>query len=76
MMICGGCQGIANSTHTKLPGSAVNVERLVSTAVLRAGGLPVSYKNFEEALAQEPSDFYEKVAQANAKYYEKHGWHK
>ena len=33
------------------------MERLVSTAVLRAGMLPVVLQDFEDALEEEPSDF-------------------
>lgn len=54
--------------------SAVNMERLVSTAVLRAGGLPVSRIDFELALEEEPSDYDPTVAKANAKYNAQYGW--
>jgi hypothetical protein len=56
--------------------SAVNMERLVSTAVLRAGGIPVSRVDFELALDEEPSDYDAMVAKANAKYNALRGWKK
>lgn len=55
--------------------SAVNLERLVSTAVMRALGQPVAFENFEQALEEEPSDFDLKVATQHAKYDRKFGWH-
>ena len=55
--------------------SAVNMERLVSTAVTKAGGMPVGRVEFEDALEEEPSDYDAIVATANAKYDHKHGWH-
>lgn len=54
--------------------SAVNLVRVVSTAAQHAGGLPVSFADFDLALMQEPSDYDDQVARANAKYDEKHGW--
>ena len=54
--------------------SAVNMERLVSTAVTKAGGMPVGRVEFEDALEEEPSDYDVVVATANAKYDAKHGW--
>ena len=55
--------------------SAVNIERLVSTAVLRAVGAPVSRASFDQAFLEEPSDFDVKVARINQKYDNEHGWH-
>ena len=54
--------------------SAVNMERMVSTAVLRAGEVPVGRADFELALEEEPSDYYAKVATSNAEYNALHGW--
>ena len=56
--------------------SAVNMERLVSTAVLRAQGLPVSRIDFELAIEEEPNDFDIRVATQNFKYDQKYGWRK
>ena len=52
----------------------VNIERLVSTAVLRAGVLPVTLADFEEALEEEPSDYDAEVAKRNRDFNKKHGW--
>ncbi len=54
--------------------SAVNLTRLVSTAVTKAHGMPVSYIDFEMAMESEPSDFDAEVARSNQKFDEKHGW--
>jgi SpoVK/Ycf46/Vps4 family AAA+-type ATPase len=54
--------------------SAVNLERLVSTAVTKADGMPVSRADFDLAMEEEPSDFDLKVAAANREYDKKHGW--
>lgn len=54
--------------------SAVNLERLVSTAVTKADGMPVSRADFDLAMEEEPSDFDLKVAAANREYDQKHGW--
>ena len=54
--------------------SAVNMERLVSTAVGRGGGLAVGKSDFMLALEEERSDFDEEVAGQNAEYNCKHGW--
>eukprot|EP00966_Prymnesium_polylepis_P335049 7390406-Prymnesium_polylepis.1 len=59
----------------KTPGrSAVNLERLVSTAVMGALGQPVTYLDFEQAMEIEPSDFDARVAARHAKYDKKFGW--
>ena len=50
------------------------MERLVSTAVSLAHGMPVTSADFELAMMQERSDFDEKVASTNAKYNAKNGW--
>jgi len=55
--------------------SAVNLERLVSTALTKADGMPVSRADFDLAMEEEPSDFDLKVATANREYDKKHGWH-
>jgi hypothetical protein len=54
--------------------SAVNMERLVSTAVMRAGEVSASRADFELAMQEEPSDYDAKVATLNAKFYEQFGW--
>ena len=54
--------------------SAVNMERVVSSAVLRAGVLPVTLADFEEALEEEPSDYDAEVAKRNREFNKKHGW--
>ena len=54
--------------------SAVNMERLISTAVQRAGCLSVMARHFEEAMLEEPSDFDPVVAKKNADYNKKFGW--
>ena len=55
--------------------SAVNMERLVSTAAMHAGVTPVSLADFESALGEEPSDFDKVTAAKNAKFDRAHGWH-
>ena len=55
--------------------SAVNMERLVSSAAMHAGGAPVSLADFEAALGEEPSDFDKVTASKNAKFDRAHGWH-
>tara|TARA_R110000796_G_scaffold16601_3_gene51741 strand:- start:69 stop:1097 length:1029 start_codon:yes stop_codon:yes gene_type:complete len=55
--------------------SAVNMERLVSSAAMHAGGVPVSLADFEAALGEEPSDFDKVTASKNAKFDRAHGWH-
>jgi len=54
--------------------SAVNMERVVSSAMLRAGVLPVTLADFEEALEEEPSDYDAEVAKQNREFNQKHGW--
>ena len=54
--------------------SAVNLERLVSTAVMGALGQPVTYEDFEQAMDTEPSDFDARVSARHAKYDKKFGW--
>ena len=54
--------------------SAVNMERVVSSAMLRAGVLPVTLADFEEALEEEPSDYDAEVAKRNRDFNKKHGW--
>ena len=54
--------------------SAVNIERVVSTAVLRAVILPVTAADFEDALEEEPSDYDADVAQRNIAFNQKYGW--
>jgi SpoVK/Ycf46/Vps4 family AAA+-type ATPase len=55
--------------------SAVNMERLISSAAICAAGVPVSRDDFLTALEEEPSDFDRLTAARNAKYDQKHGWH-
>ena len=55
--------------------SAVNMERLVSSAAMHAGVTPVSLADFEAALGEEPSDFDKATAAKNAKFDRAHGWH-
>ena len=54
--------------------SAVNMQRLISTAVQRAGHLLVMQMHFERAMIEEPSDYDPVIAEKNAKYNTKHGW--
>ena len=46
----------------------------MSTAVLRAGVLPVVLKDFVDALEEEPSDFDFAVWKRNREFDQKHGW--
>lgn len=55
--------------------SAVNMERLISSAAICAACAPVSRDDFLTALEEEPSDFDRIVAMKNAKFDQKHGWH-
>jgi SpoVK/Ycf46/Vps4 family AAA+-type ATPase len=55
--------------------SAVNMERLNSSAAICAACAPVSRDDFLTALEEEPSDFDRLTAARNAKYDQKHGWH-
>ena len=54
--------------------SAVNMERLISTAALHAGCAPVRLDDFELALKEEPSDFDRATASKNAKFAHQHAW--
>lgn len=54
--------------------SAVNMQRLISTAVQRAGYLPVMLMHFEAAMSEEPSDYDPVNAEKNSKYNQKYGW--
>ena len=54
--------------------SAVNMERLISTAVVHGGGLRVSRHHFQRALEEERSDYNQMVAGQNMQYDLKHGW--
>jgi hypothetical protein len=65
-------QNIVDATAGR---SAVNMERLISTAATHAAGTPVSLNDFEMAIAEEPSDFDHKTAARNAKFDRQHGWH-
>ena len=53
--------------------SAVNIERVVSTAVKRALG-GVDMMDFDLAIEQEPSDFDDATAKKNKQFNEQHGW--
>jgi len=55
--------------------SAVNMERLISSAALHAALAPVTKDDFLTALEEEPSDFDRIVAAQNAKFDRKFGWH-
>ena len=55
--------------------SAVNMERLISTAAVHAACAPVELEDFVTALESEPSDFDRAVAKRNAKFDAMHGWH-
>ena len=55
--------------------SAVNMERLISSAALRASFAPVEHEHFLEVMQQEPSDFVRDVAATCAKYDAQYGWH-
>ena len=55
--------------------SAVNMERLVSSAALHAAFAPVTRDDFLTALEEEPSDFDRVIAAGNAKFDRAHGWH-
>ena len=54
--------------------SAVNIQRLVSTAISEASLEPVMLAHFESALLSEKSDFNMATARANRKYDEQYGW--
>ncbi len=56
--------------------SAVNLQRLVSTAAANAQGvgLPISHEDFAFALDREPSDYDEVVVKENFKFDKKFGW--
>ena len=54
--------------------SAVNMERLISSAALHAACAPVTKDDFLTALEEEPSDFDRAVAAKNAKFDRMHGW--
>lgn len=54
--------------------SAVNMERLISTAATIADNAPVCLNDFLAALKASPSDYNEEVAQKNKDYDRKHGW--
>ena len=54
--------------------SAVNIQRLVSTAISEALMEPVMLEHFESALLSEKSDFNMATARANRKYDEQYGW--
>mgnify|MGYP003114879128 CR=1 FL=1 len=53
--------------------SAVNIERVVSTAVKRALG-GATLMDFEAAMEQEPSDYDGETAEKNKLFDEQHGW--
>jgi hypothetical protein len=55
--------------------SAVNMERLISSAAIKAACAPVTRDEFVAAIEEEPSDFDRAVAAKNAKFDAKHGWH-
>ena len=55
--------------------SAVNMERLISSAALHAACAPVTRDDFLTALEEEPSDFDRTIAAKNAKFDRAHGWH-
>jgi len=65
---------VMDLSNTQGQSPAVNIERLVSTAVLRAGMLPVVLQDFEDALEEEPSDYDAEVAKRNRDFNQKHGW--
>ena len=54
--------------------SAVNLERLISSAAKHAAGTPVTEENFRDAMEEEPTDFDKKTALKCAKYDRVHGW--
>ena len=54
--------------------SAVNMQRLISTAVQRAGFIPVMLVHFQDAMSEEPSDYDPVNAEKNFKYNQKYGW--
>ena len=54
--------------------SAVNIQRLVSTAISEASMEPVMLAHFESAMLSERSDFNKATARANRKYDEQYGW--
>ena len=54
--------------------SAVNIERVVSTAVKRAHG-GATLMDFEAAMEQEPSDYDGETAEKNKLFDSQHGWH-
>jgi len=55
--------------------SAVNMERLISSASVHAACAPVTRDDFLTALEEEPSDFDRITAAKNAKFDNAHGWH-
>jgi len=55
--------------------SAVNMERLISSASIHAAGAPVCRDDFLTALEEEPSDFDKITSARNAKFDKKYGWH-
>jgi len=65
-------QSIVDATAGR---SAVNMERLISTAARHAAGSPVTLHDFEMAINEEPSDFDLKTARKNALFDRMHGWH-
>ena len=67
-------QDIHNIVAKTAGRSAVNLERLISTAVAYAHGQPVTYPDFEEAMETEPSDYDPRVAARHAKFDKKFGW--
>ena len=54
--------------------SAVNLERLISSAAKHAAGMPVTEENFRDAMEEEPTDFDKKTAAKCVKYNRVHGW--
>ena len=62
---------VVNKTNGR---SAVNMERLISTAANIAAHAPVCLHDFEKALTQEPSDYDKETAEDNTAFDKKHGW--
>jgi len=50
------------------------MQRLISTAVQRAGFIPVMLVHFQDAMSEEPSDYDPVNAEKNLKYNQKYGW--
>ena len=55
--------------------SAVNMQRLISSAATHAAFTPVTRDDFLTALEEEPSDFDRITAAKNAKFDRLYGWH-